>query len=170
MAKFWDLYLPIISFLPYLLYLFLHNRQIASSLSLSISISPIHTRVCILSHFNCVQLCATLWTVTCQAPPIHGILQARILEWIAMPSSRGSSWTGIEPASPEAPVLEADSIPPHSILHAHAHFIFLNHLKLCYRHDNLSLKNTYVCLKIKVFFHITTTPSSSCLRKLTFIQ
>ena len=23
---------------------------------------------------------------------IHGILQARILEWVAMPSSRGSSW------------------------------------------------------------------------------
>ena len=23
---------------------------------------------------------------------IHGILQARILEWVAMPSSKGSSW------------------------------------------------------------------------------
>ena len=23
--------------------------------------------------------------------PVHGILQARILEWVAMPSSRGSS-------------------------------------------------------------------------------
>ena len=30
------------------------------------------------------------------SPPgssVHGILQARILEWIAMPSSRGSSWS-----------------------------------------------------------------------------
>ena len=25
-------------------------------------------------------------------PSVHGILQARILEWVAMPSSRGSSW------------------------------------------------------------------------------
>ena len=25
--------------------------------------------------------------------PVHGILQARILEWVAMPSSMGSSWT-----------------------------------------------------------------------------
>ena len=25
-------------------------------------------------------------------PSVHGILQARILEWIALPSSRGSSW------------------------------------------------------------------------------
>jgi len=31
----------------------------------------------------------TLWTVAHQAPLI---LQARILEWVAMPSSRGSSW------------------------------------------------------------------------------
>ena len=30
----------------------------------------------------------------CSPPgcPVHGILQARILEWVAMPSSRGSSW------------------------------------------------------------------------------
>ena len=30
---------------------------------------------------------------------IHKILQARILEWVAMPASRGSSWLGIEPGS-----------------------------------------------------------------------
>ena len=33
----------------------------------------------------------TLWTVARQAPLSMGILRARILEWIAMPSSRGSS-------------------------------------------------------------------------------
>ena len=37
---------------------------------------------------------------------VHGILQARILEWVAFPSSRGSS-TGIEPRSP---ALQADSL------------------------------------------------------------
>ena len=40
------------------------------------------------------QLCPTLWTpwtVAHQAPLFMGILQARILEWVAMPSSRGSS-------------------------------------------------------------------------------
>ena len=36
--------------------------------------------------------CATLWTVSCQAPLSDGILQARILEWVAVPYSRGSSW------------------------------------------------------------------------------
>ena len=33
---------------------------------------------------------ATPWTVARQAP-VHGILQARILEWVSMSSSRGSS-------------------------------------------------------------------------------
>ena len=32
-----------------------------------------------------------VWLLAYQAP-LHGILQARILEWVAMPSSRGSSW------------------------------------------------------------------------------
>ena len=31
---------------------------------------------------------------------VHGILQARILEWVAISSSRGSSWPRIEPSSP----------------------------------------------------------------------
>ena len=34
---------------------------------------------------------ATPQTVAFQAPLSMGILQARILEWVAMPSSRGSS-------------------------------------------------------------------------------
>ena len=42
----------------------------------------------LLSH---VRLFATPWTVALHAPLSVGILQARILEQIAMPSSRGSS-------------------------------------------------------------------------------
>ena len=48
------------------------------------------------------------------SPPgssVHGILQARILEWVAMPSSRGSSRPGIELTSPESLALKADSLP-----------------------------------------------------------
>ena len=40
---------------------------------------------------------------------VHGILQARILEWVAVPFSRGSSKPRIEPRSP---ALRADSLPP----------------------------------------------------------
>ena len=41
------------------------------------------------------------------SPPgssVHGILQARILEWVATPSSRGSS-------QPMSPALQVDSLP-----------------------------------------------------------
>ena len=44
-----------------------------------------------LSHFSHVWLFATLWTVACQAPLSMEILQARILECVAITSSRGSS-------------------------------------------------------------------------------
>ena len=38
-----------------------------------------------------VWLLATPWTVARQAPLVHGIFQARILEWVAISFSRGSS-------------------------------------------------------------------------------
>ena len=36
---------------------------------------------------------------------VHGILLARILEWVAIPFSRGSSNTGIEPGPLKSPAL-----------------------------------------------------------------
>ena len=44
-----------------------------------------------LSHFGHVQLFATPWTVAHQAPLTMGVLQAKILAWVAVSSSRGSS-------------------------------------------------------------------------------
>ena len=57
-----------------------------------------------------VQLCPTLCDpMDCNRPgcSVHGILQARILEWVAVPFSRGSSWpseacfTAEPPGKPE---------------------------------------------------------------------
>ena len=44
-----------------------------------------------LSYFICVRLCDPM---DCSPPvsSVHGILQMRLLEWVAMPSSRGFSW------------------------------------------------------------------------------
>ena len=39
---------------------------------------------------------------------IHGIFQARVLEWVAISFSRGSSDPGIKPRSPS---LQADALP-----------------------------------------------------------
>ena len=49
-------------------------------------------KVKVLVTKSCPTLCDP-WTVTHQAPLSVGILQASILEWVAMPSSRGSSLT-----------------------------------------------------------------------------
>ena len=46
-------------------------------------------------HATSLQLCLTLCDALDYSPPgssVHGILQARILEWVAIPFSRGSSW------------------------------------------------------------------------------
>ena len=55
------------------------------------------------------QSCLLCNPVDCSLPgfTVHGILQARILEWVAISSSRGSSHPGIEPWSP---ALQADSL------------------------------------------------------------
>ena len=57
--------------------------------------------MCVLNHLGHVQFFVTPWTL-CSPPvsSVHGILQARILEWVAMPSSRGSSQPGVETRSP----------------------------------------------------------------------
>ena len=46
--------------------------------------------VCTKSLESCLILCDPM---DCSPPgsSVHGILQARILEWVAMPSSKGSS-------------------------------------------------------------------------------
>ena len=53
-------------------------------------------------HANSFQLCLTLCDPVVYRPPdssVHGILQARILDWVAMPSSRESSDLEMEPTS-----------------------------------------------------------------------
>ena len=62
---------------------------VISDYHLSLWTPRFFTTVCLVT-----QLCPTLydpWTVACQAPLSMGILQARILEWVAMSSFRGSS-------------------------------------------------------------------------------
>ena len=58
-----------------------------------------NNKMSILTHLHAklLQLCPTPCNPTdCSLPgsSVHAILQARILEWVAMPSSRQSSWPG----------------------------------------------------------------------------
>ena len=64
---------------------------------------PLYTYVCVCVNVI-TQLCLTLCDPMGCSPPgstVHGILQARILEWVDIPFSRGSSllgnWTWISP-------------------------------------------------------------------------
>ena len=60
------------------------------------------------------QSCPTLCNpMDCTSPgsSVYGIFQARIVEWVVISSSRGSSNTVIEPASPMSPALQVDSLP-----------------------------------------------------------
>ena len=45
----------------------------------------------VLSHFSCVPTLGDPMDCSLPSSPVHGILQARLLEWIALSSSRGSS-------------------------------------------------------------------------------
>ena len=60
-------------------------------ISQCIGVSNHRLKYILALSLGCVQLFVTPWTVAHQAPLSMGILQARILEWVAMPSSRGSS-------------------------------------------------------------------------------
>ena len=66
--------------------------------------------------------------VDCSPPgsSVHGILQTRILQWIAMPSSRESSW----PRN-LTPALQADSLPLNSQGSLHATIAETNKI-LCF--------------------------------------
>ena len=70
--------------------------------------------VCVCAYV-CAQSSPTLCdSMDCSLPgsSIHGILQTRILEWVAMPSSRGSSWPFlIEPTTLVSPALTRRFLP-----------------------------------------------------------
>ena len=53
-----------------------------------------------LSRFSHVRLFATPWTVALPGSSVHGSLQAKILEWVAIPSSRECSGPRIKLGSP----------------------------------------------------------------------
>ena len=62
-----------------------------------------------LSRSSCLTLCNP---VDCspRGSSVHGILQARILEWVAMPPPGGLPNPGIEPASLSSTASQADSL------------------------------------------------------------
>ena len=80
------------------------QKEILCVCSNNIVISESTLCTCVLSHFSRVRLC----NPTDCSPPgssVHGILQARILELVAMPSSGDLPNSGIKPVSLISPTL-----------------------------------------------------------------
>ena len=70
---------------------------------LALIISWRSTRTCMLSRFSLVWLFWDPMDCSPRGSSVHGVSQARILEWVAVSFSRGSSWprdwTCVEPTS-----------------------------------------------------------------------
>ena len=117
------------------------NSQYMSKLYIG---KKIHSR-CVVQMLSHVQLFATLWTVACQAPLVHGIFQARILKWVAI-----SRWTN------DFNVME---------------FRFqttINHKKLSLVEFQCSIKEEYSQLFEKAIIYSFFFQLHICVRKLDF--
>ena len=54
-------------------------------------------RLCVLSHFSCVQLFVTPWTEFCQAPPSMGFSRQEYWSGVPFPPPEDLPDPGIEP-------------------------------------------------------------------------
>ena len=92
------------------------HRKIAAREFLDCSRSSVRKTcwnvACVLSCFGQVRLFATLWTCILPSSSAYGILQVRILDWVAMPSSRQSSRPRDQTHVSCLLYWQAESLPP----------------------------------------------------------
>ena len=82
-----------------------------SPLSIKLAVRCCHVPACMLSHFSHVWLCATLWTIACQAPLPMGFSRQEF--WSELPCLLSGDLPdpGIEPTSPMSPALAGRFFP-----------------------------------------------------------
>ena len=106
---------------------------------------------------------AALWTVACQAPLSLEIPQARILDCIAISSSRDLPNPGMEPLSPMAPALQVDSLLLRHWESPKMYMVSKNfenwHIKLNLKHFNFSLASHFDQIENSVFTQIFIFPN-----------
>ena len=103
---------------------------------------------CTCRHALSLQLCLTLCDSMDHSPPgssVHRIFLARILEWVAMPSSRGSSpprdWTRVSCAGGRFFIAEPPGKPLYNI---HKIYVLILTVKpRCMTHTNTYIINIY---------------------------
>ena len=126
--------------------MFLSSLSLRSSLPLSLYIythTYIHTYLYI--HAKLLQSCLTLCDSTdCSLLgfSVHGILQASILDWVAMPPPPGDLPNpGIESVSPATPAFQADSLP---LSHREAHIHTYIHTHIFQPHKDQTIYHSQI--------------------------
>ena len=101
---------------------------------------------CMLVSAKLLQPCQILCNPIDHSPPgssVHGVLQARILEWVAMPSSRDLPNPGIESRSLISPALAGGFFTTRDTSQKSQISFALGELKI-----NLNPKNPYKLIKL----------------------
>ena len=70
---------------------YLHYFYILAIVKYATVFMEMHISLCVLNCFHPIQLFVTPWTVALPCSSVRGIPQARIVEWVVVPSSKGSS-------------------------------------------------------------------------------
>ena len=90
--------------------------------------------MCVCMHAKLLQLCSTLCNPIYHRPSgssVHEILQARIMEWVAIPSSRGFSWLRAQPEPPASQAGSLPLVPPGKTFERHVSVVQLSSPTLC---------------------------------------
>ena len=102
-------------------------------------------KMCVLVPQSCLTLCHLM---DCSPPgsSAHGILQARILEWIAISSSRGSSWSRDQTQSPalQAYALLSELLGKPSFKKILSYNLVVQNLKQAKNSNNINQSNSYL--------------------------
>ena len=117
------------------------QRTCADGTALHLNCSGGYTKLCVCVCAYSV-MSDSLWLLDCSLPDsyVHGISQARTLEWVAISCSRGSSWPRIEPMSLTSPAMAGRVFTTESptqsytcdkITHTHTHTCMLVKLLDC---------------------------------------
>ena len=69
----------------------LHQFSLLSAVGLGIKLHRYEVGYCYVITLSCVRRFVTPMDCSLPGPTVHGISQARILEWVSISSSRGSS-------------------------------------------------------------------------------
>ena len=121
-----------------------------------------------------LQSCSTLCDPIDCSPPcfsVHGIPQARILEWVAISFSRDLPNPEIEPMYPASPASQEDSLPSESP----GKPINVKHivLKYFFKASSLVLKSYFTVSKIK-YLHARTeankTPKIEVIKEVQLLN